>query len=90
MIQKLIESTYWLRIFLSPVFIAILLIGILSSLSSFNWFFCLLIIPAIIVGIVIAERARKKYGASAYWSKPMNTPDLRETSETGQEQNPHP
>lgn len=64
---------------------AVLLIGILSSVFEFSWWFCLLFFPAAVIGVLLAERVRKKHGSSVYWSKPMNTPDLKETWEIEKE-----
>lgn len=58
--------------------VAVLFIGILTSIFDFKWFFCLLLLPGIIIGVWLAENKRKKYGSSNYWSKPMNTPDFDE------------
>ena len=79
MIEKLIASWYLIKIFLSPVFMAILVITIVGSIFGFNQWLCLLFVPALIIGILIAERARRGAGTVEYWSSPMNTPDLEET-----------
>lgn len=78
--RHLIEAIYWLRIFLSPNFAVGLIIAILYSISGFSYWYLILFIPSIIIGVLLAERARKKYGASNYIAQPMNTPDLRETN----------
>ncbi len=79
--RSLIELIYWVKIFLSPNFIAILIIFILSTIYNYNNWYLLLFIPSIIIGIKLAERARIKYGTSTYFSKPMNTPDIKESWE---------
>jgi|GEM_PF-3688313 len=80
--QTLIEIIYWIKILLSPVFVAVLIIGILYSLNGyFSYWYLLLLIPASVVGIALAERARRKHGTDNYYAKPMNTPDIKETWE---------
>lgn len=79
--RALIELIYWVKIFLSPNFFAILIIFILSTIYSYSHWYLLLFIPSIIFGVKLAERARKKYGTSTYFAKPMNTPDIVETWE---------
>ncbi|MCB9044575.1 MAG: hypothetical protein H6550_00415 [Chitinophagales bacterium] len=82
----LMEMIYWIKIFLSPVFIAVLVIaGLYSLMGHFNYWYFLLFIPASVVGIIMAERARKKHGTGHYYSKPMNTPDIKDTWEENKE-----
>lgn len=85
MIRNFIEAIYWFGIFLSPVLMTVLLIGIVSSIFGFHGYYCWLLLPGAMAGILLAEYARKKYGCSNYWSKPMNTPDIRETWEIERE-----
>lgn len=79
--RTLIELIYWIKIFLSPIFLSILIIFILSTKYSYSNWYLLFFIPSIIIGIKLAERARKKYGTSNYFAKPINTPDIVETWE---------
>lgn len=79
--RSIIELIYWVKIFLSPNFFAILIIFILSTIYGYSNWYLVLFIPSIIFGVKLAERARKKYGTSTYFSKPMNTPDIIETWE---------
>lgn len=80
--RLLIESAYWIGVFLSPNFAALLVIALLYSIYDyFSYWYLLLFLPSIIIGFLLAERARKKYGASNYYAKPSNTPDIVETWE---------
>lgn len=75
--RRIIEFIYWVKIFLAPVFAALIIIAIISSLSSgFNQWLLLLFLPAIVFGVLLAERARRKYGSSNFYAKPSNTPDI--------------
>lgn len=77
--STLIEIAYWIRIFLSPNFVVILIMAILYSVNDhFSYWYLVLFIPGIIIGIALAEQARKRHGTSNYYSKPMNTPDIIE------------
>lgn len=78
--KTITEYIYWLKIFLSPVFFVTLINVILYSvLDSFSNWYLLLYVPGAVAGFLLAERARKKYGTSNYYAKPMNTPDIEET-----------
>lgn len=79
--RSIIEAIYWIRIFLSPNFLVGLILAIIHSVSGFRYWQLLLFIPSIVIGILLAERARKKYGTSNYVAKTMNTPDLKENTE---------
>lgn len=85
MIEKIFEMIYWIKILLSPILIGTLILIILSSIFGFDVWFCLIYIPSLVVGVIMAERIRKKYGTSNYWSKTMNTPDIKETWESEEE-----
>lgn len=79
--NTLFEILYWIRIWLSPVFVAGLVIAILSSVWFFSAWYLLLLIPAVLLGTYLAERARRKYGTANYIAKTMNTLDIKETWE---------
>lgn len=79
--RSIIELVYWIKIFLSPNFAALLIIAILYNIVGFfSYWYLLLFIPSLILGIFLAERARRKYGTSIYDAKHMNTHDITETS----------
>lgn len=80
--NTLFEIIYWIRIFLSPNFIAGLIIGILSSVWGFSYKYGILFIPSVVIGVFLAERARKKYGTTNYIAKTMNTPDIEKGRDT--------
>lgn len=75
--RRIIELIYWVRIFLAPVFAVVIIIGIIASFSSgFSQWLLLLFIPAVLTGVLLAERARRKHGCSNFYAKPSNTPDI--------------
>lgn len=81
MFNKLISIFYWIKIFLSPIFATVLFIVILSNIWYFTFYYTFLFVPASIIGIYIAEKARKYYGTSNFDSTLSNISDLVETWE---------
>lgn len=80
--RTLFEVIFWIKIFLSPNFAVVLIIGLLYKIfGTFSYWYLTLFVPGIFFGVILAERARKKYGTSDYYAKPMNTPDIVETWE---------
>lgn len=77
----LIEGIYWIKLFLSPVLVAILLMVVLSVWNGYTHWYLLLLVAGIIAGIWLAERIRRKYGTSNYYTSLADTPDLPESRE---------
>ena len=77
-----IEGVFWLQIFLCPLLvggiIAFLIYNGNSDLLVLSLFF---IAIGFILGIVIAERIRRKYGCSRYLSRIISTPDIWPTDD---------
>ena len=78
--NKVFEIIYWIKIFLSLMLVCTLIILIIGSIFYFYYWLLLLYFPATLIGFYIAERARKKYGTTVFWSKTMDTPDIEETN----------
>lgn len=87
--NKLFKLFFWLRIFISPT-----LIGVILGLITFAYLNnpyglvigILLSITGIILGIVFAEKMRKKHGTTSFISKvdssiPVKT-EKKKTSDT--------
>lgn len=72
-----IEGIFWLQIFLCPMLvggiIAFLIYNSNPALLVLSIFFLAL---GFILGIVIAERIRRKHGCSRYLSRIISTPDI--------------
>lgn len=77
-----IEIFYWILIALCPILIG----GILGALvyayvyTSTILFFVFQGF-GVLLGIVLAEYIRRKYGCSTFYAKLMNTPDLYDDKE---------
>lgn len=80
--NKLFEIIYWIKIFLSPF---IIFIFIALAIYFFNkellWISVLLSIIGLVLGIVYAERIRKKHGTTQYMGKIYNTDDISDYDE---------
>lgn len=74
LIRSLIEAYYWSKIFLSPIFIALLILGVIYSIADFQNKYFWLLLPAAILGIVWAEKARKSRGTSVFVTSFMSRP----------------
>ncbi|KAB2916125.1 MAG: hypothetical protein F9K23_08425 [Bacteroidetes bacterium] len=73
----IIESIFWLMIFFSPVLIFTLIsIFIYAENKDLIWFCLLLISIGVCLGILYAEKVRKKYGCSTYMGRLLRTPEL--------------
>lgn len=77
--DKVLELINWIKIFLSP-FIISLIIGGLIFLSSNNIWIqsisVLIVVLGIITGIYLAEKIRKKHGTERFMAKIHESPDL--------------
>ena len=73
----IIESIFWLQLFLTPV-----LIGGLTALfiyianEKLLWLCVTIGCVSVVLGFLYAERIRKKHGTSRYLSKILGTPDI--------------
>lgn len=77
--NTLFGCLYWLRIFLSPVAISLMVAGPLFFFYSSPLTDLLaggLLLAGIIIGIVFAERMRAKYGTMAFMGKIYGTDDV--------------
>lgn len=77
--EKVLELINWIKIFLSP-FVISLIIGGLIFLSSNNIWIqslsLLIVVLGIITGIYLAEKIRKKHGTERFMAKINESPDL--------------
>lgn len=75
--NKLFEIIYWIKIFLSPFIIFLFIaLAIYFSNEELLWISVLLSIIGLALGIVYAERIRKKHGTTQYMGKIYNTDDV--------------
>lgn len=75
--NKLVELIYWIRIFLSPFLVAAFLAACFYMYNErFLWLAFLLLVTGALVGGILAERVRRKYGTTNYVAKIHETPDI--------------
>jgi hypothetical protein len=75
--DTLVELVFWLQIFIAPVGIGgIVSVVIYASNKNLLWLSMVIFLCSIVIGVIYAERVRKKHGASRYASKILATPDI--------------
>lgn len=78
--EKIVELINWLKIFLSPVVISLMLALVVYLYGRDNYwsqfFAAFIIVAGVVVGVYFAEKMRKKYGAENFMSKIYASPDL--------------
>lgn len=73
--EIIIELWYWFMIFLSPfIFFGIISVIILIN-SSLIYLSLITLSIGFILGILLAEKIRRKYGCSFYLGKILSTPE---------------
>lgn len=80
MIEKLVEIFGWLRNFISPVLIAIIISVVVyfSMKSTFGLIISsFILIFGILIGIYFAEKVRKNIGTDKFNAQVMATPDIK-------------
>ena len=75
--QLFINTIFWLWAFVTPV-IACGLLGLwIYSKSERNLpYLIILLVAGTILGVIVAEKIRKKFGLSHFFSRAMASPDL--------------
>jgi len=68
--DDIMEVVYWIQLFLAP-FLPLSIIGIIIYLNNttYSWLCIALMIIGGVLGIMLAERIRRKYGASTYMGR---------------------
>ncbi len=77
------EVIYWFQIFLAP-FIPLSIISIIIYFNNTNdgWLCILLMIIGAILGIILAERIRRKYGTTTYMGRIRGNSEFMEEDKT--------
>ena len=65
--DDIMEVVYWIELFLAP-FLPLSIIGVIIYFNNTNygWLSIVLMITGGVLGILLAERIRKKYGTATY------------------------
>ncbi len=72
-----IESVFWIQLFFAPVGIGgLIALFIYIGNQKLLWLSITIAAASIVIGIVYAERVRRKHGTSRYASKIIGTPDI--------------
>jgi ACR3 family arsenite efflux pump ArsB len=80
--NKLFEIIYWIKIFLSPFIIFLFIaLAIYFSNEELLWISVILLIIGLTLGIIYAERIRKKHGTTQYMGRIYNTDDISDYDE---------
>ncbi|WP_447636183.1 hypothetical protein [Flavobacterium microcysteis] len=80
--NKLFEIIYWVKIFLSPFIIFLFIaLAIYFSNEELLWISVLLSIIGLVLGIVYAEKIRKKHGTTQYMGRIYNSDDISDYDE---------
>ena len=76
----MVELVFWLAIFSSPLFIgfAVAFIIYLNN-PKLEWLAIVFACFGLVIGILVAERIRRKYGCTRYMSRLLSTPDSSPT-----------
>jgi len=71
-----VEIIFWLAIFSSPVLIgAVIAFIIYLNAPKFEWLSITIAGLGVIIGILVAERIRRKYGCTEFMSRLISTSD---------------
>lgn len=78
--EIIMEIIYWILIFLSP-FLALSIIGIIVYLNNpdNSWVSIVLFIIGAILGTILAEKIRRKYGTTTYMGRIRGNSEFIET-----------
>jgi len=72
-----IKTVFWIQLFISPIGIGSLIaLFVYLGNPQLLWLSITIVVVSIVIGIVYAERVRKKHGTSRYAAKIISTPDI--------------
>ena len=74
-IRNITEGIFWLTIFLSP-FLAGVIAAIALYLYSYGVIAIIVVSIGAILGVLLAEKIRRKYGCSTYMGRLLATPEF--------------
>lgn len=70
LLETLVEAIYWLLIFLSPMLIATVIAGVIYFSNGEQITIPLVVLGiGFVAGVFLAERIRRKYGCSTFYSR---------------------
>ena len=76
-----VELAFWILTFLSPVLgFAFFSVFLFFTLQLGFEVVILVMALGVIIGVIFAEKIRRKFGCSSYWARIMSTPDIGDKS----------
>jgi hypothetical protein len=68
--DDIMEVIYWIQLFMAP-FLPLSIIGIIIYFNNTNygWLCVTLMLVGVVLGIILAERIRRKYGTTTYMGR---------------------
>lgn len=68
--NDIMEVIYWIQLFMAP-FLPLSIIGLIIYFNNTNyaWLCIILILIGTVLGIILAERIRRKYGTVTYMGR---------------------
>jgi hypothetical protein len=73
----MVEIIFWIAIFSSPLILGLAIAFIIYiKTPELEWLSIGIAGLAVLIGILIAERVRRKYGCTRYMSRLFSTPDI--------------
>ncbi len=76
-LSSFIESVFWIQLFFAPAGIGgLIALFIYIGNQKLLWLSITIAAASIVIGIIYAERVRRKHGTSRYASKIIGTPDI--------------
>lgn len=89
----IVETLNWLLIFLSPFLISgIIAVSIYIKDQKLLWLSISIVIAGIVLGVIFAEKIRRKYGCTTFMARIISTPDIwpyEESSKTKKDETIH-
>ncbi len=75
--SALVEGIFWIQFFITPVGIGgLIALFIYIGNEKLLWLSIVITAISVIIGVLYAEKVRRKHGASRYASRIIGTPDV--------------
>jgi hypothetical protein len=89
--RSVIEIIFWVAIFSSPLLIGIAIAFVIYlNVPKMEWLSIAIASLGTLIGILFAERVRRKYGCTRYMSRLIATPDIWPTDTYEKKDNKKP
>lgn len=86
-IHFLVEAVFWFQLFFSHLILGgIIAFIVYNNNAAHELPAIFILLSGFILGIVFAERIRRRWGCSRYLSRMLSTPDIQPTSDESPDQ----